>query len=88
LEIEFVNASTPYEKEKKLPVFYDNKSLNKYFRADFAFYSSIIIEQKASKFLTESEHRQTVNNVKATKFKPGLLINFGTPSLTSKRIVN
>ena len=64
-----------------------NLSIN-IFVADFVCYNSIIIELKATKFLIESDHRQTVNNVKATKFKLGLLINFGTPSLTYKRIVN
>lgn len=88
LEIEFKNANIPYEKEKKLPVFYKDKPLQKYFRADFVCYNSIILELKATKFLIEADHRQTVNNVKATKFKLGLLINFGTPSLTYKRIVN
>lgn len=88
LEIEFKNAGIPYEKEKRLPVLYDDKPLNKYFKADFVCYNSIIIELKATKFLIEADYRQTTNNVKATKFKLGLLINFGTPSLTYKRIVN
>jgi GxxExxY protein len=88
LEIEFQNAGIPYEKEKKLSVFYDDKTLNKYFRADFICYDLIILELKATKFLIEADHRQTMNNVKATKYKLGLLINFGTPSLTYKRIVN
>jgi len=88
LELEFKKVDIPYEKEKKLQVFYEDKPLNKYFRADFVCFESIILELKATKFLIEADHRQTVNNVKATKFKLGLLINFGTPSLTYKRIVN
>ena len=88
LELEFKKVAIPYEREKKLPVYYEDKVLNKYFRADFVCFNSIIIELKATKFLIEADQRQTVNNVKATKFKLGLLINFGTPSLTYKRIVN
>jgi len=88
LELEFNKAAIPFDREKKLPVFYDNQLLNKYFRADFVCFNSIIIELKATKFLTDADHRQTVNNVKATHYKLGLLINFGTPSLTYKRIVN
>lgn len=88
LEMEFKKAEIPYEREKKLQVFYENQFLNKYFRADFVCYNSIIIELKASKFLVDADRQQTLNNVKATKFKLGLLINFGTPSLTYKRIVN
>ena len=88
LELEFKKVNIPYEREKKLPVFYDNQPLNKYFRADFVCYKSIIIELKSSKFLIDVDRQQTLNNVKATKFKLGLLINFGTLSLTYKRIVN
>ena len=88
LEIEFNNSGIPYEKEKKLPVFYGDKPLNKYFRADFVCYDSIIIELKAIKFMVDANSKQTLNNVKATRFKLGILINFGTPSLTYKRIVN
>ena len=88
LELEFIKVNIPYEREKKLSVFYDDQPLKKYFKADFVCYNSIIIELKATKFIIEADHRQTVNNVKATKFRLGLLINFGTPSLTYKRIAN
>ena len=88
LELEFKKAEIPYEREKKLPVFYEDLPLKKYFRADFVCFNSIIIELKATKFIIDADHRQTMNNVKATKFRLGLLINFGTPSLTYKRIVN
>ena len=88
LELEFSKANISYEREKKLPVFYEDKPLNKYFRADFVCFNSIIIELKATKYLIEADRKQTLNNVKATKFNLGLLINFGTPSLTYIRIVN
>ena len=88
MELEFKKVNIPYEREKKLQVFYDNQPLKKYFKADFVCFNSIIIELKAHKFLSDADQRQTVNNVKATHYKLGLLINFGTPSLTSKRIVN
>ena len=88
LELEFSKANISYEREKKLPVFYEDKPLNKYFRADFVCFNSIIIELKATKYLVDADRKQTLNNVKATKFNLGLLINFGTPSLTYIRIVN
>lgn len=88
LEIEFKNAGIPYEKEKKLPVFYDDIKLKKYFRADYVCYNSIIIELKATNYTIKSDRDQTLNNVKATKFKLGLLINFGMPSLKYYRLVN
>lgn len=88
LELELKKSGILYEKEKKLPVYYDDKPLSKYFRADFVCFKSIILELKATKFLVDVDRKQTLNNVKATKFKLGLLINFGTPSLTYKRIIN
>jgi len=88
LELEFKRAEIPYDREKKLPVFYEELQLKKYFKADFVCFNTIIIELKATKFLIDADHRQTMNNVKATKFRLGLLINFGTPSLTYKRIIN
>jgi len=88
LTLEFKKADIPYEREKKLPVYYEDQPLKKYFKADFVCYNSIIIELKATKYLVEANQQQTLNNIKATKFKLGLLINFGTPSLTYKRIVN
>ena len=88
LELEFKKENIPYEKEKKLQIYYENKPMKKFFKADFVCYDSIIIELKATKFLIDTDLRQTVNNVKATKYKLGLLINFGSSSLTYKRIVN
>ena len=85
---EFEKANIPYEREKKLQVYYENQPLKKYFKADFVCFNLIIIELKAIKFVTEADHKQTLNNVKATQLKLGLLINFGTASLTSKRILN
>ena len=88
LEIEFKKKEIPYEREKKLPVFYNNQPLKKYFKADFVCYHAIILELKATKFLINIDSQQTLNNIKATNFKLGLLINFGSPSITSKRIIN
>jgi len=88
LQLEFKMAEIPFEHEKMLKVFYEDQFLNKYFRADFVCYDSIIIELKATKFTIEADHKQTLNNIKATKFKLGILVNFGTPSLTYHRVVN
>jgi len=35
LELEFKKADIAFEREKKLPVYYDNQPLKKYFKADF-----------------------------------------------------
>ena len=88
LQIELNKAEIPNERETKLSVWYEGKLLNKYFRADFVCYNSIILELKATKFLIEADYRQTLNNIKATNFQLGILINFGEPSLKYRRIIN
>jgi len=88
LGLEFQCAGIPFEKEKKLPVLYDGQPLKKYFRADFVCYDAIILELKATQYNVDAFVQQTLNNVKATNLKLGLLVNFGTPSLTYKRVVN
>jgi GxxExxY protein len=88
LEVEFKRLEIPFTREKKLPVYYDNQILKKYFKADFVCFDSIIVELKATKFLIVTDYKQTLNNIKATQFKLGLLINFGSPSLIYKRVVN
>ncbi|MEK7718718.1 MAG: GxxExxY protein [Bacteroidota bacterium] len=87
LSLEFRKADIPFEQEKKLQVFYEGLSMKKIFKADFVCYESIILELKATKFTIDADIKQTLNNIKATQFKLGLLINFGTPSLSYKRIV-
>ena len=88
LTIEFSKRGITFEKEKKLPVYYDGQLLKKYFIADFVCYGKIIIEIKSVKMIIEPHRLQTLNNIKSTQFQLGILINFGTPSLTYKRLIN
>ena len=68
--------------------YYGDQPLNKYFRADFVCYDSIIVELKATNYTVEANKSQTLNNIKAAKYKLGLLVNFGMPSLKYYRLVN
>lgn len=88
LEHEMMKLSISYEREKQLQVFYDDVKLNKYYKADFLCFDKIILEIKAQKFISENDKKQVLNYLKSTGLKLGLLVNFGTPSLTYKRVVN
>ncbi|MGB4415283.1 MAG: GxxExxY protein [Paludibacter sp.] len=88
LEVEFMRLEIPFNREKKLPVYYDNQLLKKYFKADFVCFEKIIVELKATKYLVEADYKQTLNSILATNFKLGLLVNFGAPSLIYKRVIN
>ena len=50
LELEFKKVGVTYEREKKLPVFYDDKPLKKYFRADFVI-TRLFLNLKPQNFL-------------------------------------
>ncbi|WP_425440814.1 GxxExxY protein [Paralabilibaculum antarcticum] len=56
--------------------------------ADFICYDSIILELKVVNNLGDSQYKQLQNYLKATNKELGVLINFGTQSLTYKRIIN
>lgn len=88
LEKEFIKNQIPYEKEVKLDLFYNGEKLEKKYKADFVCFDNIILEIKSVTFLHENFTKQTLNYLKATHKKLGLLINFGEPSLKYKRIIN
>ncbi len=55
--------------------------------ADFVVESKVLVELKAIKELEDVHLAQTLNYLKAYKLEVGLLINFGSKSLTFKRLV-
>jgi len=88
LEIEFKNEKIPFKKQVKLELFYEDKKLNKHYRADFVCYDTIILEIKAVNLIPVAFYAQLKNYLKCTNTKLGMLINFGTSSLTYKRVLN
>jgi len=88
LERDFIKRGIPFKRQQKLNIYFDGQKLDKYYIADFLCYDSIVRELKASQFTVESQINQLYNYLKATNKKLGILINFGTKSLTYKRIIN
>ncbi|MDR1632758.1 MAG: GxxExxY protein [Dysgonamonadaceae bacterium] len=87
LELEFQTKNIPYEREKRLKIYYKGKELSKFYVADFVCFDSIIVETKALSGITNEHYSQIINYLKATKIEIGLLINFGEKSLTNKRVI-
>ena len=77
----------PFETNVKLRVSYKGKLLNKVYFADIICYNKIIIEIKAMDGLVSEHEAQVINYLKATDYKLGLLVNFGTKSLQYKRLI-
>ena len=88
LEKELGKQGIPFIHEAKLSINYDNTILEKKYYADFVCYDKIILEIKACESLNNNYVAQVINYLSATNFKLGILLNFGTKSLTYKRIVN
>ena len=90
LAYELKKAGILFEKEKSLPVVYEEIFLDTGFRCDFLVDKRVIVECKAIREVTPLDHAQLLNYLKITKLQVGLLINFNVRMLTSgiKRIVN
>ena len=90
LAYELEKANIPFEKEKALPVPYEDILLEVGFRCDFLIDKRIIVECKSVKEVTPLDHAQLLNYLKITNLTVGLLINFNVRKLTDgiQRIVN
>lgn len=77
----------PFKTNVKLQVTYKHKILKKVYFADIICYEKILLELKAMEGLGSEHVSQVINYLKATDFKLGILVNFGTKSLEYKRIV-
>lgn len=77
LEIEFKRMGIPYEREKRLKVYYDGIELQHDFYADFVCYDCIIVELKAVAELQDVHKAQVRNYLRATNMRLGIVLNFG-----------
>ncbi len=88
MELEFMDNNIPYLREDELFVFYKTRKLKHQFRSDFTMYEKIIVEVKANEVAAFGDHfEQTLNYLKASEFRLGLIINFGRKRLEYKRII-
>jgi GxxExxY protein len=90
LAYELQKACIPFEKEKELPVHYENILLDIGFRCDFLIDKSVIVECKAIREITEIDQAQVINYLKIADIRIGLVINFNVVLLKDglKRFVN
>jgi GxxExxY protein len=84
---EFALRKIPFCKEVDLSLEYKGESLDASYRVDFICYGGILVELKALTQLSGTEEGQIINYLKASKKNLALLINFGRPSLSFKRLI-
>jgi GxxExxY protein len=87
LSIELKKHNIEFQSEKYMAIFYDNINIGAR-RVDFFVENKIMLELKAVSMLDDMHVAQAMNYLEAYNLPVGLLINFGTRSLTFKRIFN
>ncbi len=84
LEIELEKSGLQFEKQKSLPVKYNNKRVGVY-RPDFLVENNVIIEIKSVPILPASHEKQLIYYLKGTGYKLGFIVNFGADRLDIRR---
>jgi GxxExxY protein len=87
LEILFNQGNIYFEREQEYPVYFRGILLRHKFWADFVVYEKIILEVNCVTYLTDEHIAQTINYLKVSGNKLGLLVNFGRGKLEYKRLV-
>ena len=90
LYYELFKAGLSVERQKPIPLLYDEVKLECGYRADLVVERRIIVEVKAVEALNEIHIMQTVTHLKLANYRLGLLINFNVVRLKDgiRRISN
>ena len=88
MEIEFIENEKEHQQEKEFPIFYKGRKLKRTFVTDFILFEKVIVEVKANaEGIQDEAIAQTINYLKASGHRLGLIINFGKRRLEYKRVV-
>jgi len=72
------------ENQKRIDIYYNNKKIGTYI-PDQIIDSIILLELKCKPFITREDKKQFWHYLKASSYKLGLLINFGSKNLEIHR---
>lgn len=86
LEQEFMAAGFEFAREARIPVYYKGKEIGRR-RVDFLV-ENIIVEIKARSEFLPQDYVQALSYLKASGYRIGLLLNFGTNQVAIKRLAN
>jgi GxxExxY protein len=88
LAIELQKVGLSFQREIEQSIYYkDFEEPIGTRRVDFIVESNVLVELKAIVQLEDVHLAQILNYLKAFRFEVGLLINFGSKSMTFKRVV-
>lgn len=86
LVLELKKQQLNIEQQKKIKIYYDGQFVGMYV-PDIIIENKIVIELKSKEFITKQDEKQFWQYLKATDYKLGFLINFGSERLIIKRVV-
>jgi GxxExxY protein len=88
LEIELKSNELPFIRENEMDILYKGKILKHKFKSDFTVMDRMILEIKSGEEgVIEKSIQQTLNYMKASGCRIGLIINFGKSKLVHKRLI-
>lgn len=90
LYYELIQIGLSVERQKGIPVHWDNLTMEIGFRADLIVEKKVIVELKSVEAIAPVHQKQLQTYLKLTGLKLGLLINFNVPLIKEgiQRIVN
>jgi GxxExxY protein len=90
LTYELIKTGLIVEKQKVLPLVYEDVKLEAGYRVDIMVENKVVIELKSVEALNDVHTAQVITYLKLSKCRIGLLINFNVSSLKNgiRRIIN
>lgn len=90
LHYELIKNNVYVEKEKPMPLIYEEVKLDCGYRIDLVAANEVVVEIKSVEALNDVHLAQTLTYMKLGNYKLGLLINFNVVKLKDgiKRIIN
>jgi len=90
LAYELKRKGVTAERQKPMPILYDNIRFDEAFRSDLVVNGKVIVELKSVEALLPVHAKQLLTQLRLSGLKLGLLINFGEAHLKNgiKRVIN
>lgn len=87
---ELIENNIEVERQKEIPIIYNDKLLSTGFRVDIMIEKKLIIELKATKEISDLHMAQLLTYLKLSNCKLGLVINFNSVLFKNgvRRIIN
>ena len=87
LEMDLEENNIHYERERRFEVMYKGKIMRHPYYADFILYNAIVIEIKSVSAIVDAHFAQAKSYLSVANMKLALIVNFGEPSLSFRRVL-